>query len=472
MPKDCSIHRIKRSSTILILVSMMVLSLVLTGCGSSGEATYSITGAVTIGGAPLAGVTITLSNGPSSGVSVTDSNGNYAFGGLSSGTYIITPTRAGYTFLPQTRPAYLYGLNADGFNFSASRGIVVSSTTHTLYRHTDGTARAWGLNNKGQLGDGTTTNSAAHVTVFGLTNVIAVAAGNEHSLALLSDGTVRAWGSNNNGQLGDGTTTDRLTPVPVSGLMGVIAIAAGFDFSVALKSDGTVWAWGDNSSGQLGNGSTTDSPTPIQASGLTGVTAISAGFDHTLALKSDASIWAWGNNSRGQLGNGTTTASTTPVGSGLGTAIAISAGNQFSVAMQRSGLSNTVWAWGKNSSGQLGIGTTADNTGPAWVSSLSYMAGIAAGSDHTLAVRSDGTVWAWGDNTYGQLGNGTTAASYTPIQVPVGALSAVQAITAGNGDSFAETAIGSVWAWGNNDNGLLGNGAGPAQPSPVSITLP
>ncbi len=472
MPKDCSVYRIKRSGTILILASMMILSLMLTGCGSSGEATYSITGAVTIGGAPLAGVTLTLSNGPSSGVSVTDAGGNYAFGGLQSGAYNITPSLAGYTFIPSVRPAFLYGLNADGFNFTASRGIVVSSTTHTLYRHTDGTARAWGLNNKGQLGNGTTTNSTAHVTVTGLTGVTAVAAGNEHSLALKSDGTVWAWGSNNNGQLGDGTTTDRLTPVAVGGLTGVTAIAAGFDFSVALKSDGTVWAWGDNSSGQLGNGSTTDSPIPVQASTLTNVSAISAGFDHTLALKNDATVWAWGNNSRGQLGNGTTTASTTPVGLALGNAIAIAAGNQFSFGMQRSGLNDTVWAWGKNSSGQLGIGSTADSLGPAWVSSLSYMAVIAAGSDHALAVRSDGTVWAWGNNDNGQLGNGTTATAYSPIQVPVGVLSAVQAITAGNGDSFAESVNGAVWAWGDNAYGQLGNGAGPDQASPVLVTLP
>jgi alpha-tubulin suppressor-like RCC1 family protein len=145
--------------------------------------------------------------------------------------------------------------------------------------------------------------------VSGLSNVIAIAAGDTHTVALKSDGTVWTWGDNSFGQLGDGTTTLRTTPVQVSGLGNVLAIAAGVWHTVALKSDGSVWVWGDNNSGQLGNGTadTSPHPTPNQASGLSSIIAIEAGEHHVVALKSDGTVWTWGNNGLGQLGDGTTT---------------------------------------------------------------------------------------------------------------------------------------------------------------------
>ena len=130
---------------------------------------------------------------------------------------------------------------------------------------------AWGCNDSGQLGNGTTTDSDVPVAVSGLGGVTAIAAGADHSLALLSDGTVMAWGYNGSGQLGNGTTTDSDVPVAVSGLSGTVtAIAGGGTHSLALLSDGTVMAWGRNGSGQLGNGTTTDSHVPVAVSGLSG----------------------------------------------------------------------------------------------------------------------------------------------------------------------------------------------------------
>jgi alpha-tubulin suppressor-like RCC1 family protein len=472
MSKDYGTNRIKRSGTFLILLSMISLSLAFSGCGSSGELTWSITGTVSSGGTPLAGVTVSLS-GPSSGVYTTDSNGNYSFGGLSPGTYTVTPSLAGYTFVPTSRPAYLYGNNAEGFNFNASRGLSGSATNHTLYRHSDGTVRAWGLNNKGQLGDGTTTNSAVHVTVAGLTNMTSVAAGNEHSLALKSDGTVWGWGSNSNGQLGNGTTAgSQLSPVQVSGLTNVTAIAAGVNFSLALKSDGSVWAWGYNGSGQLGDGTTTDRSTPVYVNMVAQV-AIAAGFDHSVAMTSVGAVWTWGNNSNGQLGNGSTTNSSVPVLAGPGIlagALAISAGNKFTVALLRNYLSSYLWAWGRNSNGQLGDGTNNERWTPVQVSGLAGMTAIAAGENHAISLKGDGTVWAWGDNSNGQLGDGTTTARWTPVQVNT--LTGAQGIAAGYQDSFASTTIGAVWAWGDNIYGQLGDGTTTDRWSPVQITLP
>jgi alpha-tubulin suppressor-like RCC1 family protein len=472
MPKVYGTNRIKRSCTSLILLSMIVLSFVLSGCSSSGELTWSVTGVVLSGGVPLAGVTVTLT-GPSTGVSTTDSNGNYSFGGLQTGTYAVTPSLAGYTFVPTYRPVYLYGSNADGFNFYASRGLNGSATNHTLYRKSDGTVWAWGLNNKSQLGDGTTTNRPTPVQVSGLTGVTAVAAGNEHSLALKSDGTVWGWGSNSNGQLGNGVTAgSQTTPVQVSGLTNVTAIAAGVNFSLALKSDTSVWAWGYNGSGQLGNGTILDSYTPVQV-GTGSITAIAAGFDHSLALTSGGLVYSWGNNSKGQLGNGSTTNSSTPLlaGSGIiGGVLAISAGNQFSVALLRNYLSSYLWAWGSNSNGQLGNGTNTDSAVPVQVSLLANMTAIASGETHAISLKGDGTVWAWGGNSNGQLGDGTTTARWTPVQVNT--LTSAQGITAGSQDSLASTTLGVTWAWGDNIYGQLGDGTTTDRWSPVPITLP
>ena len=144
------------------------------------------------------------------------------------------------------------------------------------------------------------------------TGVVAIAAGSSHNLALKADGTVWAWGSNDDGQLGDGTTTLRPTPVQVCGLTGVVAVAARGFHSLSLKADGTVWAWGDNELGQLGDGTTASRTTPVQVAGLTGIVAIAAGSLHSLALKGDGTVWAWGSNDQGQLGDGSSQIRTTP----------------------------------------------------------------------------------------------------------------------------------------------------------------
>ena len=171
-------------------------------------------------------------------------------------------------------------------------------------------ALAWGQNAFGQLGDGTTTERFTAVKVKRLTKVKAISESTFHGLALLASGKVKAWGSNAFGQLGDGTTVPfRLTPVVVKGgLAGGKAISAGDSFSVALLKDGTVRTWGRGGDGELGNGVTTNQPLPVAVTGLSGVTAISAGEAHVLALLSAAQqLWAWGRNTSGQLGNNTTT---------------------------------------------------------------------------------------------------------------------------------------------------------------------
>jgi alpha-tubulin suppressor-like RCC1 family protein len=193
---------------------------------------------------------------------------------------------------------------------------IAAGFDHTVALKNDGTVWAWGSNNSGQLGNNTTTDSITPVQVSGLGSVIAIAAGNGHTVALRNDVlalTVLVWGNNANGQIGNGTTTNSAVPVKIGGLSNVTAIAAGYDHTVVLASDGTVWTWGNNNQGQLGDGTTTNSVTPVTVSGLSGITAIAAGNKDTIVLKSDSTVWAWGNNTNGQLGDGTTADRLTPV---------------------------------------------------------------------------------------------------------------------------------------------------------------
>jgi alpha-tubulin suppressor-like RCC1 family protein len=159
------------------------------------------------------------------------------------------------------------------------------------------------------------------------------------------------------GQIGDGSTTDRTSPVQVTGLTNVAHIAAGRFFSLAVKTDGTVWTWGENLYGQLGNGTLTDSHVPVQVSGLTGITSATAatGAFHCMAVKNDNTVWAWGRNTYGNLGDGTVTHRSTPVQMlGISDVIGLAAGTNFSLLFKTDG---TFWGCGRNASGQLGDGT-------------------------------------------------------------------------------------------------------------------
>jgi len=392
---------------------------------------------------------------------------------------------------------------------------VASGGSHTVELKADGTVWAWGKNELGQLGDGTTIDSPAPIQVSGLTDITAIAGGDSHTIALKADGTVWAWGDNKYGQLGVTTPETCVndpypyspyyyyscstTPIQISGLTDVIAIAAGDKHTIALKADGTVWVWGYNGYGQLGTETIEtcetwslvmgelypwDAPcstTPIQISGLTDVSAVAAGAYHTMALKTDGTVWSWGDNKHGQLGDGTKDRSYTPVQvNSLTDIAAITGGGDHTIALTTDG---TVWAWGENSVGQLGDGTTTDSSTPVQVSGLTDVTAIAAGGTsrkynffkygHTIALKADGTVWAWGDNEHGQLGVTTTEicevrfgttrstaaslytfCSTTPIQVS--GLTDVSAIAAGFRHTIALKSNGTAWAWGDNEYGQLG----------------
>jgi alpha-tubulin suppressor-like RCC1 family protein len=242
-------------------------------------------------------------------------------------------------------------------------GVVAISTGyyHACALTAGGGVVCWGLGEEGELGDGRVTNSSTPVPVSDLASgVAAVSAGSEHTCSLTTGGGVQCWGMNNSGQLGDGTTTFRPTPVDVVGLRsGVAAISAGGDHTCALTTQGAVLCWGDNSSGQLGNGSRRSSPRPESIPGLnSGIEAISAGVSHTCALTDGGGVTCWGSNKHGQLGDGTTVSRSAPVSVvGLTSGIAaIDAGGSHTCALTTE---RRMKCWGYNGYGQLGIGTAA-----------------------------------------------------------------------------------------------------------------
>jgi|GEM_PF-2417527 len=259
----------------------------------------------------------------------------------------------------------------------------------------------------------------------------------------------------------------------------ITKIAAGGNSTFAIKSDGTVWGWGYNTQGQLGDGTQTSHTAQVQvASGLSGVTAIAAGNYHTAALKSDGTVWVWGKNDYGQLGDGSTTERYTDLVqvSGLSGVTAIAAGSQHTAALKSDG---TVWGWGYNGYGQLGDGsevtpdeystTGSKSTTPVQASGLTGVTAIAAGGDHTAVLKSDGTVWSWGENSQGQLGNGTTTTySLTPVQAS--GLTDVAAIAASSANTVALKNDGTVWAWGYNNMGQLGDGSTTNRTAPVQTS--
>ena len=322
-----------------------------------------------------------------------------------------------------------------------------------------------------------------------LTGVKAFALGGSHSLGLTDDGTVWAWGGNEFGQLGDGTSgTPRTLPTRVKDaagtgvLAGIRAIAAGDNHSLAVGSDGKVWAWGRNDSGQLGDASSGNVrllPVRVKDAAGTGVLAgiksIAAGTYHSLALTADGKVWAWGLNDDGQLGDNLSAAMVTlPVavkdaaGTGILTGVtAIEAGSYHNLALTSAG---TVFAWGANDEGEVGDGTSGtdrplpvqvkDATGAGAVTGVKA---VAVGDYHSVALTQGGMVAAWGYNIKGQVGDGTSGTNRL-LPVPVkdaagtGALSGVQAIAAGGQFSLALAEGGDVSAWGENNDGELGDG--------------
>ena len=301
-------------------------------------------------------------------------------------------------------PAAVLGIN--------DASAVTVGGTHACAIVAAGGVKCWGWY-QGSLGGDVLTPTS----IPGLVGATAIAAGDAHTCAIVTDGAVVCWGWNYYGQLGDGTTTDSATPVQVSGLSGATAISASNEQTCAIVAGGSVECWGWNYYGQLGDGTTTDSSTPVAVKDISGALVLSAGDYSTCALLSHGVVKCWGSNSDGQLGNGTTADSATPVTvAGLGTAAtAVGVGGFQTCALISGG---SVRCWGSNQDGELGDGTFVSSLTPVAVAGLTDAVSISLGQRHGCALRSGGTAMCWGANSlFGQLGDGSQTTSGVPVPV-------------------------------------------------------
>ena len=337
---------------------------------------------------------------------------------------------------------------------------IASGSAHSVAVRTDGTLWAWGRNTSGQLGDGSGSNQDEPVQVGTGTDWEMVAAGANHSLAIKTDGTLWAWGNNTNGQLGDNSTTVRTTPVQIGSDTDWAMISGGGTHSLAIKTGGTLNAWGSNSDGQVGDDSGTQQAEPVQIGSDTDWDMVAAGRNHSMALKTNGELWAWGDNSQGQLGNNSTSDETEPLQIGTDTDWdMVAAGESHTVAIKTDG---SLYAWGGNNDGQLGDDNApTPSNEPIQIGTDTDWDTIMCGYKHTIGLKGDGTLWAWGNNAAGQLGNSDD--TYTNVHAPeqIGTDTNWSAIAGGENFTLALKTVRSLWTSGDNSAGQLGDGNSP-----------
>lgn len=334
-------------------------------------------------------------------------------------------------------PVEVHG--AGNVSYFNSVAAVMGGEIHDVALKSDGTVWCWGWNGFGQLGNGTTNDSwvpvqAGLTATPPLTNVVKLGGRPYFTLAEKADGTIWAWGMNQFGQMGNGTVTPLSSPpnsVPVQvsnsqpggPINGAAQITCGYQFGAALTTNGTVWVWGSGTHGEQGTGATTANYTPVQIPGLTNITQISAGWFHILARKADGTAWAWGDNSHGELGDGTTSNGFSPVQViNVSNIVAVSGGDSHSSALAADG---TIWKFGKNDVGELGDGTVNTNANPfpekiltdKFGNGFSNVVMMSARDYHNIALKADGSVWMWGANDQGQCGDGTQNDALRPVPV-------------------------------------------------------
>jgi alpha-tubulin suppressor-like RCC1 family protein len=260
------------------------------------------------------------------------------------------------------------------------------------------------------------------------------------------------WGLNGDGQLGLSNRTNYSSPKQVGSFYWT-NVSGGSGNSFAIKNDGTLWSWGSNAQGQLGLGNTTYYSSPKQVGSLTNWSYVTSGFGPAcFAIKTDGTLWAWGINSQGQLGLGNRTYYSSPkqVGS-LTTWVTIASGQSHCVAVNTSG---QLFSWGQGSNGRLGLGNTTSYSSPKQVGSLTNWRTVSCGFLNSYAVKTDGTIWSWGNNAVGQLGLGNTTSYSSPMQI--GALTNWLKVAGGSYYTVAIKTVGTFWSWGQNQAGQLG----------------
>jgi alpha-tubulin suppressor-like RCC1 family protein len=331
----------------------------------------------------------------------------------------------------------------------------------------------WGFNNNGQLGDNTITSKSSPVqTVTGGTNWKQVASGAIYTAAIKTDGTLWNWGSGVNGRLGDNTTASKSSPVQtVAGGTNWRQVSGGSSHTAAIKTDGTLWLWGWDSNGELGDNTTTNKSSPVQTvTGGTNWRQVACGANHTAAVKTDGTLWLWGVNPYGGLGDNTSASKSSPVQTvAAGTNWRqVACGTYHTAAIKTDG---TLWAWGYNSTGQLCDNTSVNKSSPVQtIAGGTNWRQVACGTYHTAAIKTDGTLWTWGYNNNGQLGDNTLINKSSPVQT-VAAGTTWRQVSCGDNHTAAIKTDGTLWNWGYNGGGQLGDNTLINKSSPVQTIV-
>ena len=457
--------------------------------------TKSGTAAITVIRMPVASVTVTpatptvlLGQTLSLGATPKDANGNVLNGRVvtwaSDNTAVATVSSTGLvTGVAQGQAT----ITATSETKSGTAAVSAVSLTlaqlsaggvHTCGVTTSGAAFCWGSNSSGQLGGSAASQcepdyygsgvpcSTTAVAVAGGLTFAAVSARTSHTCGLTTGGAAYCWGDNVQGQLGNGSTTSSGTPVPVAGGLMFGAVSAGDGFTCGLTASGAAYCWGYNGVGELGNGTTTNSPIPVAVTGMLTFTAVSTGDSHACGLTSSGAVYCWGANRSAQLGDGTATNRTSPVlvAGGL-TFTTVSAGLVHTCGLATGG---AAYCWGANDSGELGDGSTVDSRAPLAVGGGLTLQAVSAGGAYTCGVTTAGAAYCWGANFSGQLGTGTFS-GLSLVPAPVSGGLVFGAVSAGGTHTCGRTTGGTVYCWGSNSDGELGNGSTSGSAVPVRV---
>lgn len=349
--------------------------------------------------------------------------------------------------------------------------MVSGGTEHTLAIKADGSLWAWGKNDSGQLGDGTTSDRSYPTQIGNQTNWLQVSAGNKHNLGIKKDGTLWAWGANNFGQLGDETFNNRLEPVLIDNRTNWSQVSAGGYHSIALLGDSDLFAWGSNFEngvyyGQVGNGIPENINYPIQILESIPILQISAGWFFTQMLTEDGHRWAWGGNVIGYLGNGSTNIIDSPTMVDNESWTWVQAGFSHCCGIKTDG---TLWTWGFNGFGQLGTGNTDSSLSPVQVGTSNTWEEVYPGTYHSISRKSDdGSIWTWGRNQFGELGIGHNNPSYNPSQISD--FFDFSKIETGHVHNILITQWQDLYAWGYNECGQVGDTTMTDRNLPIKIS--